>query len=535
MRSRIAPVVFLGVSFFLPQADLRAQGDHAPEDCAMPASRAATEEEVEQLRQEVAALKAIILRLAAGESEVASGSARLVSANAIVDSAQPTAPASIPEAPTPPGTSGPSADNTASQKKTMGDPPGAAGWTGEHFRLTSSDGEFTLMPVGYLNGQYSVYKGDGAPPDTFSITRARFGVQGTFGKQVDYAFLFESASAITIRDAFLDFKPWTFFNITSGQFRVPFSHDVLNPDTNYEFNGRSIVSALFPDVTGGYRAPGIEVYGDLAGGHAQYWFGVFNGQGILASGTTNEPEYIGRLRFSPWRQSIHAGLKGFGFGASVEHSRSKALAGELSFNGVLTDGAYTFFPQFRINGGIDRYDGYFTWLSGAMGLRGEYTQILERRDSIGSFNPGGTGFNTLPGVVGKGAYGILTYNLTGENEPEYAVPRVKHPVIGPNSPGENGGPGWGAWQLKLRYSWLEGRALGGACNSTTLPACPLTPSVVPTYSDHTNQITAGVNWYLNYWVLVKLDLDIDQLKNPSVEGILPRNYFVFSTGLQFRF
>ena len=318
MRSRIAPLVFLGVSFFFPKANLHAQGDRAPENGAVPASRAATEEEVEQLRQEVAGLKAIILHLAAGESEVASGSARLVPANAIVDSAQPFAPASTPEAVTLPGMSRPSAGNTTPQKKAVGDPPGVAGWTGEHFRLTSSDGEFTLMPVGYLNGQYSVYKGDGAPPDTFSITRARFGVQGNFGKQVDYALLLESASSITVRDAFMDFKPWTFFNIAGGQFRVPFSHDVLAPEINYEFNGRTIIGALFPDVSGGYRAPGLEVYGDLAKGHAQYWFGVFNGQGILESGTTNEPEYMGRLRFSPWRQSIHTGLKGFGFGGSIE-------------------------------------------------------------------------------------------------------------------------------------------------------------------------------------------------------------------------
>ena len=55
------------------------------------------------------------------------------------------------------------------------------------------------------------------------------------------------------------------------------------------------------------------------------------------------------------------------------------------------------------------------------------------------------------------------------------------------------------------------------------------------FSDHTNQITAGFNWYLNYWVLAKSDLSIDQLKNPSVQGILPRNYFVYAEGIQFRF
>ena len=201
----------------------------------------------------------------------------------------------------------------------------------------------------------------------------------------------------------------------------------------------------------------------------------------------------------------------------------------------MTDGSYTFFPQFQINGEIERYNGFFIWLDGPLGVRGEYTQVLEKRDGIGSIVPGGVGFNSLPGVVGKGAYGIITYLLTGESEPEYSVPRVKHPVIGPNSPGEIGGPGWGAWQLKFRYSWLEGRSPGATCDAATIPACPLTSGTVATFSDHTNQITAGVNWYLNYWVLVKLDLDFDQLKNPSVQGILPRNYFVFSDGIQFRF
>jgi hypothetical protein len=64
------------------------------------------------------------------------------------------------------------------------------------------------MPVGYLNAQYNFYKGDSAPPDTFAIRRARFGIQGTYGKQLDYVFQFESASSISIHDAYLDFKPW---------------------------------------------------------------------------------------------------------------------------------------------------------------------------------------------------------------------------------------------------------------------------------------------------------------------------------------
>jgi len=512
--------------------------------------KVATEDEVQQLRREVAELKAQIQRLVEASAVAQGGPARLVQTNAVASSnPDVSAPVATPAAPAAAGSnadvSAPaatSADIDALQKeinvlqtKANDVPPATAGWNGEHFFLRSSDGNFQVMPVGYLDAQYTFYKGDGAPSDTFNITRARFGVQGNYGKQLDYAFLFETASALTIRDAYLDFKPWDAFKIMGGQYKVPFSMEVGTADTSVEFYNRSIISVLYPDAGGAFRAPGVDVHGDLFGGRAQYWAGIFNGQGLLTNGTTNEPEVVGRVRFSPWLQSDSHWLKGFSFGGSAEHSRSKGLANEQSFSGVLNDGTYNFFPQFRINGGVERYNGFFSWLSGPLGIRGEYAQLLQKRSNIGSLATGGIGFDSLPGVVGKGAYISATYLLTGEREPENAIPRVKHPVIGPNSPGESGGPGWGAWAVKIRYAWLEGKAPGATCDATTIPSCPITPVISPAFSDHTDQLTVGFNWYLNYWVLVKSDFNLNQLKNPSVQGILPRNYFVFIEGIQFRF
>jgi phosphate-selective porin len=515
-----------------------------------PAPKAATEDEVQQLRREVAELRAQIQRLLETSAQAQGGPAHLVQTT---DVAGPDANASAATTPAPspaPDGSDASASPAAAtpadvdalqkeidvlQKKASDAASPTAGWNGEHFFLKSPDGQFTIMPVGYLNAQYTFYKGDGAPADTFAIRRARFGVQGTYGSQLDYAFLFETASSLTIRDAYIDFKPWKAFKIMAGQYKVPFSMEVGTGDTNVEFAERSINTVLYPDAGGAFRAPGVDVHGDLAGERMQYWVGVFNGQGLLAASTTNEVEVTGRVRFAPFQDSSNSWLKGFLFGGSAEHSRSKALANELSFSGLLTDGTYTFFPQFRINGGVERYNGFFALLKGPLGIRGEYTQLLQKRSNIGSFTPSGVGFNTLPGVVGKGTYISTTYLLTGEREPENAIPRVKHPVIGPNSPGESGPPGWGAWAVKARYAWLEGRAAGATCDATTVPACPITPGVVPTFSDHTAQWTFGFNWYLNYWVLVKSDFNLNQLKDPSVQGILPRNYYVFIEGIQFRF
>jgi phosphate-selective porin len=524
-------------SFFIASGPLAfAQSAKPTDDSTQPKSTsvAASEEEVQQLRREVAELRAQIQRLLQTSAQPQAGGAHLVEANAVANSAEPDA-SSSPAVATPEDIDALQKEIEVLQKKASDAPPATAGWNGEHFYLKSSDGNFQLMPVGYLNAQYAFYKGDGAPPDTFAIRRARFGVQGNYGKQLDYAFLFETASALTIRDAYIDFKPWNWFKIMGGQYKVPFSMEVGTGDTNVEFAERSIDSVLYPDAGGAFRAPGVDAHGDLAGGKAQYWVGIFNGKGLLTTNTTNEVEVVGRVRFAPWKDSDNIWLKGLSFGGSAQHGRSRGLSSEVSFSGALTDGTYNFFPQFRINGGVSRYNGFFALFNGPLGIRAEYTQLLEKRSNIGSFVPSGVGFNTLPGVVGKGAYVSATYLLTGEKEPENAIPRVKHPIIGPNSPGETGGPGWGAFALKARYAWLQGRAGGITCDATTIPACPITPGVVPTFSDHTAQWTIGMNWYLNYWVLVKTDFNINQLKDPSVQGILPRNYFVFIEGIQFRF
>jgi phosphate-selective porin len=62
-----------------------------------------------------------------------------------------------------------------------------------------------------------------------------------------------------------------------------------------------------------------------------------------------------------------------------------------------------------------------------------------------------------------------------------------------------------------------------------------TPSFVPTFNDHTDEFTFGLNWYPNYWVRYMLNFNVDRLKDPSVTGALPQNYFVVTQRLQFRF
>lgn len=544
MRWPIRWSVLLAICVIAPGSSLLAQNETPAKDGKKSSSQAATEEEVEQLRKEVADLKAMIQQLTRTSASQGAGNAHLVQARAgASDSDQPDASGSP---------SATAADIDALQKeiellqkKADSGPPVTSGWNGEHFFLKSSDGQFTLMPVGYLNAQYNFYRGDGAPSDQFYIRRARLGFQGTYSKYIDYAFLYETANTPTnpigVRDAYIDFKPWTSLSFEGGQFKVPFSLEVGTGDTNVQFLERSINAVLYPDFAGAFRAPGLIAHGSLNDGVFQYWGGIFNGKGLIANNTTNEPEVVARVRFNPFKKDKDSLFNKFGIGGSFEHSRTRGLSNELSFSSQMNDFAYNVFPQFRINGGVWRYNAHFVFLHGPLDFRGEYTQIQMSRSNVGSLQLGGEGFISLPSVIGKGTYAQVSYYLTGEDAPENAQPRVKRPVIGPESPGMSNGHGWGAFQVGFRYSWLEGKAPGFVCDAThpfpppSTLNCPITPAIFPAQSAHTDQFTFGLNWYLNYWVLLKTNFNIDRLKNPSVQGINPQNYYVFLEGIQFRF
>jgi len=410
------------------------------------------------------------------------------------------------------------------------EPPLTAGWNGEHFYIRSPDGQFTISPYGYVNSDYRAYQGDGAPSDTFLLRRARFGFQGSYGSHFDFALLTDAAATTgsVVRDVYLNVRMRPEFQFQVGQFKVPFAQETGVGATNLDFVERGFQSMLYPSAASAYRSPGAAIHGDLSGGVVQYWVGAFNGKGYAIVNTTNQPEVIGRLRFYPWRKTKSAWFKDLAFGGSVDFARSRGLSGDLSFASAIPDGAYSFFPQFPINGPVERYNGEFTYLKSAFSLRGEYDQLNMFRRNVGSEQPGGLGFLSLPGITAKAWDVSTTYLLTGEKRPENGTPRVKSPLFGPDTPGGKG-RGLGAWEIGFRFTGIQGLEPGANFYSY------YTPEYVPTFDYHTLEYTVGINWYPNYWVKYMVNVGIDQLKDPSTIGNGPQNYYVVLQRLQFRF
>jgi hypothetical protein len=545
MRSLTKLLVLLAL-FVAPGSLIFAQSSDA--DAKSGASASATKAEVDELRGEVAAqrqtiqeLKALVEKLAQAQEKNAAvvngaveikpvgdkpAEASLQPAAANSDSSAHLSDAVLREVDAP---AEPVAEQamTAAPKK---DAPLTAGWNGEHFFIRSPDGQFSISPYGYVDSDYRAYKGDGAPADTFVLRRARFGFQGNYGSHLDFALLTDAASTSgsVVRDVYLNVRLRPEFQFQAGQFKTPFAQEAGLGATNLDFVERGFQSMLYPSAASAFRSPGIAFHGDIDGGVVQYWVGAFNGKGYAIVNTTNQPEVIGRLRLYPWRKSSSNWLKGLALGGSMDRARSRGLSGDQSFNGTLPDQAYDFFPQFIINGPIQRYNGEFTYVGGPFAVRGEFDQLNMSRNNVGSEQAGGLGFLSLPSIIAKAWNISTTYLISGEKRPENGTPRVKHPSFGPDSPGGRG-RGLGAWEVALRYMGIQADEPGANFLNY------YTPGYVPGFNYHTDEITAGINWYPNYWVKYQVNLGIDQLKDPSTIGAVPQNYYVISQELQFRF
>jgi phosphate-selective porin len=554
MRSLTTLFVLL-VGFMATGSLALAQGTESASRVDASATMSATREEVNQLRRELAAqrqtieeLKALVEKLAETKTRPADSpaqirpisdapsaqsnslpasapavSARTVSApgagsarlkNAVYVEANPAAAAVVDQTP-------------MEQKK---DIPLTSGWNGEHFFIRSPDGQFSINPYGYVNTDYRAYKGDGAPADTFMLRQARFGFQGSYGSHFDFALLSDAASTTgsVVRDVYLNVRFRPELQFQAGQFKAPFAQETGIGDTSLDFVERGFQSMLYPSAASAYRSPGVALHGDISGGIVQYWVGAFNGKGYALANTTNQPEIIGRLRFYPWRKSKSDWFRQLAFGGSIDHAVSRGLSGDQSFNATLPDAAYTFFPQFAINGPIERYNGEFTYIKSRFSLRGEYDQLNQFRQNVGSEQAGGLGFLSLPGITAKAWDISTTYLLTGEKRPENGTPRVGRPLFGPDTPGGQG-RGSGAWELAFRFTGIQANEPQAAFPNY------YTQGLVPGFNEHTVEYTAGVNWYPNYWVKYVFNLGVDQLKQPSTIGAEPQNYFVVLQRLQFRF
>jgi len=378
--------------------------------------------------------------------------------------------------------------------------------------VQSPDGSFVFQPYGYVQLDYRVYTGDGVPADTYTIRRARLGFQGKLDRYYEFAFLadFADRNSTLLRDAFVNVNYVRELQITVGQMIEPFGQEAASFSiANVDFVERGLTSLLYPSAFGAFRSPGAMVHGDFANGVFSYWLGAFNGKGPLQANTTNQPEFIGRVRIYPFRNGDTKELQGLAIGGAAGLGRSRGLSNELSFSGLTPEGAFTFFPQLPINGAIYRFNGEMTWTFGPAAVRAEIDSLHQNRDNL---------FDGYAGLGQVRAWGYnidATYLLTGEKRPENAPPRANAPLFR---------GGLGAWEVKGRYSYLTAEADGDQFSLSRI------------YKGTVDEISGGVNWYLTSTIRYSGDVNVYRMKDqPTVGGAPPQTFVVILQRVQFRF
>jgi phosphate-selective porin OprO/OprP len=400
--------------------------------------------------------------------------------------------------PTISGTSGPA---STSRPTTQKEAPVAAGWDGNHAFLRSADGGFETYLTGYAQLDFRGYAAGVHPPDTFLVRRARLALEGKLFRYFEYKVEGDLAdgTGTLLRDGWVRIHRIDEFQVTAGQFRVPFSQEEIRPDNVQDFVERSIVNSLAPS-----RSPGIMVSGAVAAGAFEYQLGAFNGKGLLANNNNGTPENALRLRVSPWKATDIFMLKGLAFGGAFTVGRN---VNAQSLRGLTESRSFIYFAAEPVNGKLTRTNGELTWLLGPAAIRAEYDQVNQARDNLGA-----KGTN-LPGVVAKGYTAQFTYLLTGENKLEAGSVEPRHNLFS----NEGGKTGLGAWELKARYASLQF-------------------SDASAKSNRAQTIFFGANWYLNKFVRYVFDAGLERYTDPKRSpNPGDTNYFVVLSRIQVAF
>jgi hypothetical protein len=179
----------------------------------------------------------------------------------------------------------------------------------------------------------------------FTLANARLNVGGELDGGFGYFFQTNFAGSARILDARLSYRPVDAIRISVGQFKAPFSYELLTDAASLDFVNRAqVVSALAPA-----RQLGAEVALGARAAPVGFSAGVFNGNAIGANANDNNALlYVARFRITPIRPSSqHHGRLLLGVNAGFSRDAAASLPAILptSFAGDRTllgaDARYT--------------------------------------------------------------------------------------------------------------------------------------------------------------------------------------------------
>jgi phosphate-selective porin OprO/OprP len=367
------------------------------------------------------------------------------------------------------------------------------------FNLRSADGKNQLKLRGtlHLDGRYLGGEDPGGTFDTFTATRVRPTIEGTFGSIFDFKLMPDFGQGRTvIQDAYVNarFKPGAQLQV--GKFKAPVGLERLQSANDMRWVQRGYPTSLAPN-----RDIGLQFAGDVAGGRFSYQAAYLNGSNDGSSSETfadidlnDDKEYALRLFAHPFAESESFAIRGLGIGIAGTYTDQVGTALQPLLPAFRTPGQSTFFryraagttPGAIADGERTRIAPQLYYYVGALGLLGEYTEVEQE---VSRIVPAGL----RTGTVDTNAWQLaVSYFLTGEEASFRGFnPKSRYSL-------EDGT--WGAWEVKARVQSLsvDDSAFAGGADSF---ADPLTSA------RQADSWGVGLNWYLNENVKWLLDYD----------------------------
>ena len=360
------------------------------------------------------------------------------------------------------------------------EPPGGltAGWD-KGFYVRSPDGNFEFRPTGILHFDFrghederQINTGD-TLASTFDIRRLRLGFEGFVFKDIGYTFEMNiDGNEAELIYAYLNFGHLPWANVRIGQFKEPFSYEVLYPEKFLDFVERSnIATSVAPAEDIGIMLHNL---GNPYAGLFEYGLGVFNGEGNRLNNQANDDmEVAGRLAVLPFNKGP-AWLRTAKVAANFTYSGEQHR--DFDFRPRISEG-FEFFPRLPVDGKRLRWGGDLQWYYGPTSVKAEYIQAEE-------------GQRGEPDLITGGWHLDATWLITGEQK---------------KLDMESG------WELVGRYEEMRLDARR--------------PFIVSGYADRAGNsvsvsdnrarsLTLGLNKYLNYNIKLQLNYQHSSFKNP---------------------
>ena len=378
------------------------------------------------------------------------------------------------------------------------------------FSLKSADGKNQLKLRGtlHLDGRYLGGDDPGGTFDSFTATRVRPTIEGTFASIFDFKLMPDFGQGRTvIQDAYVNarFKP--FAQVQVGKFKSPVGLERLQSANDMRWVQRGYPTALAPN-----RDIGLQLGGELGGGRFSYQAAYLNGSNDGSSSETfadidlnDDKEYALRLFTQPFAESGNFAIRGLGIGVAGTYTDQVGTATQPLLPAFRTPGQSTFFrfraagttPGTIADGERTRIAPQLYYYVGALGLIGEYTEVEQEVSRIVP-----TGLRA--GTVDTDAWQLaVSYFLTGEE--------ASYRGFSPKSRFSLEDGTYGAWEVKARVQSLsvDDSAFAGGADSFADPLGS---------ARQADSWGVGLNWYLNENVKWLLDYDHTSFDGGAATG-----------------